>query len=235
MTTMDDSEEKLRRAAKLYAEKDGESLIAESSGICAQNVSQITPRADKVVKRILAKEKRKKWRKALIGVCAAAACVVVYLLLTTVAPGNEAPPLDVPLPADFVVYDSVFDNGASVYHLKSETHGDVTLTIGDESGADGVVSGEGSGVGSANGDATSAGSAANSDEYAGYDEVLIDGASVPAKVQGASKSLAFKYEGLSYTLSCDGDFGPLAAFYRNIVVPGHPEGYYDPGFEYIGK
>jgi hypothetical protein len=49
------------------------------------------------------------------------------------------------------------------------------------------------------------------------DEVVIDGTTVPAKVDEAYMLLTFEREGVHYTLSDRDDMGVLAAFYRSIV------------------
>jgi len=104
-------------------------------------------------------------------------------------------PISFTLPADYRVKASDYDNGVSVYRLESGRGGDVVLTMYYADGApDGGPGPE-----------------------AGFDEVVIDGTPVPAKVNAAYKLLAFEADGLSYTLSSEDDLGALAAFYRNIT------------------
>ena len=120
------------------------------------------------------------------------------------SPGPAAPdpfapagilPISFSLPADYRVKDSDFDNGVSIYRLESSRSGDVVLTMYYEN--DAPVGGLG--------------------QEAGFDEIVIDGTPVPAKVNGAYKLLAFEAGGRSYTLSSKDDLGALAAFYRNIT------------------
>ena len=225
---MNDWEEKLHKAAGLYTEKEGEALLAETQEIRRQNVSYMTPRADKTVKDLMAKEKRPKQRKAVFGLCAAAACIVFTIALINIAPGSmsggsganmaadtgvseasPAPaaetesgaPVPIPegmvpisfvMPSDYYVENAELDNGLSVYSLESDMYGGVVLTMYYEGG------GPGEGY------------------YADFDEVLIDGTAVPAKVRDTYRLLAFDFDGMYYTLSSEDDLGSLAAFYRNI-------------------
>ena len=238
------SDEKLKNAAKLYARKEGESLLAEMNEIRRQNLSYLTPRADKTVKELMAKKEKPKRMKALFGICAAAACIAITIRLVTGLPdlgvgrgpeGAAAPtapestdsyepgiesetaepaapsesdngvdafpaeilPISFTLPAGYTVTKAEYDNGMSVYDLESERRGDVVLTMYyEESPADGT----------------------GGDRWAGFDEVIIDGTPVPAKVQDSFVLLAFEQDGLSYTLSSKDDLGALAAFYRSIVA-----------------
>jgi hypothetical protein len=239
---MDNREEKLKRAARLYAKKDGESLLEEAEKIRSQKVSLVTPRADKTVRDLIAKGRRQKRRKALVGVGAAAACIVLVLLVvgvglpggggfptpggqagsgssdspdssdsssgagnpggsdaatgTKILPPGEMLPISFTLPADYMVYDSELDNGMSVYRLESVDYGSVVLTMYYETDPTG---------------------GAKADAYEGFDEVIIDGTPVPAKVRDTYKLLAFDIDGMSYTLSSEDDLGSLAAFYRSIA------------------
>jgi len=227
------TEEKLKSAARLYAKKEGESLLAEADEIQRQGVSYLTPRADRTVKELAAKGLRPRRRKLTVGLAATAACAVFAVRIITGIAGPEgdmpassdvssppesaapsepaAPPestapsvpvapagilpISFTLPADYRVKDSDFDNGVSIYRLESGRGGDVVLTMYYTN----VASDDGSGPGS------------------GFDEIVIDGTPVPAKVTGAYKLLAFEADGRSYTLSSKDDLGALAAFYRNIT------------------
>jgi hypothetical protein len=228
---LNDREEKLKQAAKLYTKREGEALLAEVEEIRRQNVFYLTPRADKAVAGLVSKSKRPMRQKMLFGVCAAAACimivarVVVGLPDTTSAPSldtSSAPsqetspapsqdttpapapypavpteqaeilPISFALPADYRVAETDFDNGVSIYSLESDDHGNVVLTMYyevDTAGAPETV----------------------------FDEVIIDGTPVSAKVTDSYMLLAFESDGLSYTLSSRDDLGSLAAFYRNIT------------------
>jgi len=215
------AEEKLKSAAGLYAKKEGESLLAEADELQRQGVSYLTPRADRTVRELAAKGRRPRRRNLAVGLAAAAACAVFAVRMVTgiagpdsdlstpsdtptpsgpTAPaGPVAPdgilPISFTLPADYRVKYSDFDNGVSVYMLESGRGGDVVLTMYYASGE--IDDGSGPGT--------------------GFDEVVIDGTPVPAKVNEAYKLLAFEADGLSYTLSSRDDLGALAAFYRNIT------------------
>jgi hypothetical protein len=243
---MNKSEEKLKRAAELYTKKAGESLLKETEEIRRSNVSYITPRADKAVRELMAEEKlskrrstqQPKQRKMIFGFCAAAACVIITFALISGVPGfpgggsgggapeasdsgsggaaaeapAEAPdpgaatpapapgpvmpteimPITFTLPADFRVENVELDNGMSVYNLESDVYGSVVLTM--------IYKTDGAGE----------------DFFEGFDEVIIDGAAVPAKVRDTYKLLAFNFGNVFYTLSSEDDLGSLAAFYRNI-------------------
>ena len=233
------AEEKLKSAARLYAEKEGESLLAEADELQRQGVSYLTPRADRTVRELAAKGRRPRRRNLTVGLAAAAACAVFAVSMITGIVGPEsgdpassdAPPpsesaapsgptapsepaapssptepvgpaapagilpISFTLPADYRVKDSDFDNGVSIYRLESGRGGDVVLTMYYEND----TPGDGLGPG------------------AGFDEIVIDGTPVPAKVTGAYKLLAFEADGRSYTLSSKDDLGALAAFYRNIT------------------
>ena len=212
------AEEKLKLAAKLYADKEGSSLLAEVSEIERQNVSYMTPRADKTVRDLVEKGRRPKRRSAVIGVAAAAACVLIMVRLISGVPDISGdtpslapePPGDTPslpympdeiipisftLPADYRVKTADLDNGMSVYKLESGEHGDVVLTMYYETDA----------------------ADKEQDFYQGFDEVIIDGTPVHAKVKDTYKLLAFEAEDVRYTLSSADNLGALAAFYRQIA------------------
>jgi hypothetical protein len=104
-------------------------------------------------------------------------------------------PISFAIPDGYTVRSSEYDNGMSVYALESEAHGDVVLTMHYEREQGGNASGAG-----------------------GFDEVMIDGTPVAAKVEDSYMLLAFERDGLEYTLSSKDNLGALAAFYRNISV-----------------
>lgn len=212
------SEEKLKIIATLYANKEGKSFLAEIEEINRQRVSYITPRADMTVRGLLAKEKRPKSRKMILSFAAAAACVVLAVRLiagipdsnneyypSDASPAPSSPsvpympgeilPISFQLPADYHVMTSDIDNGMSVYKLESESHGDVVLTMYYVTDEPGYIF----------------------DADKGFDEVIIDGTPVAAKVKDTFRLLSFESDDIRYTLSSEDDLGALAAFYRNIL------------------
>ena len=219
MIVMGGMDEKLKRAAEAYVKKEGESLLAEANEIRRQNVSYMTPRADRTVSGLVTKRKKPALRNTVFGLCAAAACIMIVARVVTGLPGpggadSQAPgaaaeppppitapgeilPISFTLPEGYAVGKAEFDNGMSVYSMESETHGGVVLTMYYEE--DGL----GGGAPGAPG--------------AGFDEVIIDGMPVAAKVRDTYMLLTFERAGLSYTLSSEDNMGALAAFYRNIV------------------
>ena len=241
---MNNNDKKLKTVARLFARKEGESLLAEANELRQQNISYLTPRADKTVKGLLTRQRGPKQRNALFGICAAAACIAITIRIFSGIPGGSEPsrvtenmsdapsappataespessgpsdlfdldegtsplwtdeilPITFTLPSDYEVTKEEFDNGMSIYRLESETRGDVVLTMHYEDSPAG-----GSGP----------------EAWLGFDEVIIDGAVVPAKVQGSYMLLAFEQGGLRYTLSSKDDLGALTAFYRSIERNG---------------
>ena len=234
---MDSREEKLKKAAELYAKNEGESLLREAEEIRRQNVSYMTPRADRTVYDLMAAgrraNQRPKQRKALYGLCTAAACIVLTFIIISNVPGKggsesemvadsgtdaaaaEAPaapmpapellpepelpadilPISFELPADFRIENAELDNGMSVYNLQSDVYGNVVLTMYYKTAGE---------------------EAPGEDFFKGFDEVIIDGTAVPAKVRDTYKLLAFNFDRMFFTLSSEDDLGSLAAFYRNI-------------------
>ena len=224
---MRDIEQKFKNAAELYAKNEGEALLEEAAGLRRRNVSYLTPRADRAVRELASKRKRPRRRNALLGFAGAAACIIIAVRLISGVPGamsgggsienaaqappvlenlekdvaasgafgQEIIPISFVLPAGYEITSADFDNGMSVYALENEARGAVVLTMyyADEAGA-----------------------APGMED--GFGEIIIDGASVPAKVNDAYKLLAFESGGLQYTLSSEDDLGALAAFYRSIAV-----------------
>ena len=208
------NEEKLKSATRILVRKQGESILAEVNEMRLQNISYLTPHADKTVRQLIAQKSRPKMRKALLGSLAAAACIAITIRLASGIPdggtrdiagisdSSSAPsatseqadilPLSFTLPADYMIAKSDFDNGMSIYALDSEAHGNVVLTMHYEDNT------------------------TSYDRWADYDEVIIDGTPVPAKVQSSYMLLTFEKNGLRYTLSSKDDLGALAAFYRSI-------------------
>ena len=240
---MNDVEQKLKKAAELYAGEEGEALLEEAERLRKDNVSYLTPRADKTVRGLAVKRRRPRGRNALIGAASAAACILLAIRIISglpdlpgggssesaaPEPASEAPqepeaadggaadsppsdagppgfpqeiiPISFALPADYHVSSADLDNGMSVYELESDRHGTVVLTMYYE--------------------ADYGSSAPGRDPYtdARFDEVIIDGTPVPAKVNASYRLLAFEQDGLMYTLSSEDDLGALAAFYRSIAV-----------------
>jgi hypothetical protein len=232
------SENDSKRVAQTWAEQYGESLLAEIETMREQGVSYQTPRADQAVRSVSVRRGRpaRRRRTAMFMGLAAAACLVIVVGIVTI-PSLMAPPFTSPgdatksgdavidssppapdaakipisfdLPAGYRVAASDYDNGMSLYTLRSTAHGDVVLAMypENEQQAD---------AGVANAPATDA-AAENEASFAALDEVLIDGTTVPAKVDEAYMLLTFEYEGVHYTLSDRDDMGALAAFYRAIV------------------
>ena len=84
---MNDIEQKLKKAAELYAREEGETLLAEAEGLRRENVSYLTPRADKTVRGLAAKRRRPSNRNALIGAASAAACILIVIRIISGVPG----------------------------------------------------------------------------------------------------------------------------------------------------
>jgi hypothetical protein len=258
------SENDSKRVAQAWAEQYGASLLAEAEEMRRQEVSYQTPRADQAVRRISSRRGRAAGRRptgrrraAVLATVAAAACLVVVAWFagipslleppsmgpsdavvdpSTSTPPGEMIPISFDLPADYRVAATDYDNGTSLYTLKSATHGDVVLamyheggqqadatqgdaTQDDAAGGD-ATQGDGAGAGAdgaAGGDAAATGAAEDGGALAAWDEVTIDGATVPAKIDEAYMLLTFEHEGLRYTLSSRDDMGALAALYRSIV------------------
>ena len=238
------SDEKLKNAAKLYAKKEGESLLAEVEEIRRQNISYLTPRADKTVKELSARKERPKRMKALFGICAAAACIAITIRLVSGLPDlgagsrtPEAAPAS-PEPTDSYEPGVVEAETAepSAPSAPGESDGGVQtgpaeiLPISFELPAGYMVTNAEFDNGMSvyelqsdrRGDVVltmyyeeSQDSTAGG-KRAGFGEVVIDGTPVPAKVQDSFVLLAFEMDGLSYTLSSKDDMGALMAFYRRI-------------------
>jgi hypothetical protein len=216
------SENDSKRVAQAWAERHGESLLAEVEEMHRQGVSYQTPRADKVVRGVFSRrgETARRRRTAMFMGLAAAACLLIVVWVagipSLVAPPSTSPgdvmidssastpeaakiPISFDLPADYRVAASGYDDGMSIYALESAARGDVVLTMYREDGR-------------------SADAAAESgSSFAATDEVVIDGAAVWAKVDEAYMLLTFEREGVRYTLSNRDDMGALAAFYRSIT------------------
>ena len=219
------TDEKLKRAAELYAKREGESLLREIEMIRLKKVSYYTPRADSMVRKLASPKQKPKGRNMIWGICTAAACIVIAVRIVAFSPDmppapseSSAPPAaSVPdtsaapalpgmpaeilpvyfnLPADYRIIDSDFDNGISIYEFESEDHGNVVLTMYYAEDADNTF---GNYI----------------DE--GFDEVIIDGTPVPAKVRDTYMLIEFEKDDLYYTLSSEDNLGALAAFYRNII------------------
>ena len=224
---MDTREEKLKRAAELYARKEGESFLAEADEINRQNVSYMTPRDDKTVRDLITGEKRPKQRRALFGLCAAAACIVFTIALINVIPGgpgsganiaqdsmeSEAAPMPPPetapatiLPAEIMPISFALPADFRVEGAELD-NGMSVYSLGSDNYGDVVLTMYYLEEGNRTPETAA---------YAGFDEITIDGTVVPAKVHDTYKLLAFDFDGVSYTLSSEDDLGSLAAFYRNI-------------------
>jgi hypothetical protein len=216
------SENDSKRIAQAWAERHGESLLAEVEEMRRQGLSYQTPRADRAVRDVSSRrgEPARRRRTAMFMGLAAAACLVIVAwiagipsLMTSpsISPGDaliDSPtstsnvariPISFDLPADYHVAASGYDNGMSVYVLESTEHGNVVLTMyhEDEQQADAVVE--------------------NGTSFTAIDEVVIDGTTVSAKVDEAYMLLTFDREDVRYTLSNRDDMGALAALYRSIV------------------
>jgi hypothetical protein len=225
------SENDSKRVAQAWAEQYGKSLLTEAEAMREQGVSYQTPRADQAARSVAARRGRpaRRRRTAMFMGLAAAACLVIVAGIAGISslpiapftgpddaavdslpPASDATkiPISFDLPAGYRVTATDYDNGTSLYTLRSTTHGDVVLAMSpeNEQGTDAVT-----GAAPADADAESETS------FGAMDEVVIDGTAVPAKVDEAYMLLAFEHEGVRYTLSDRDDMGALAAFYRVIV------------------
>jgi hypothetical protein len=230
------SENDSKRVAQAWAEQYGKSLLAEEEAMREQGVSYQMPRADRAMQKLSSRRGRsaKRRRTAMLTALAAAACLVIVVWVagipSFITPSSTSPedagvdssaplsdatkiPVSFDLPADYRVATSDYDNGMSVYALKSASRGDVVLTMyhENERQADAPADAADAGAPAADAAAQSGGS------FVATDEVIIDGTTVSAKVDEAYMLLTFEQGGVRYTLSDRDDMGVLAAFYRSII------------------
>ena len=213
---IDKNEDNLKRAAEMYAEAYGQSLMSELDDMRARRVSYMTPRADGVVRdlsRLSTRIRRKRFTGALAAV---AACLVIAIAIpqimdrTTTGPAtpsvsDDAPssspslidwtvmqPLSFTLPDEFEIESSELDNGMSIYRLDSNSElypDNVVLTMQEPEGD--VM-------------------------FLGTETVYIDDKAVRTKLDDGYVMLLFEKDDMFYTLSCENDLGTLTYLYRCI-------------------
>ena len=235
---MSDREEKLKRAAELFAKQEGESLLAEADALRRQKVSYLTPRADKAVRGLIAKSGRPKRRTALISVCAAAACLMLVFRLAAGLPDErtssdaapamsaaseepESPEMAGATDAPPGVPDAppVVPMPAEILPISFALPADYRVRAAEYDNGMSIYALESDQYGDVvltmyYEEDGAVGTGVDMDE--GFGEVIIDGTPVPAKVRDTYMLLAFEKDGLQYTLSSEDNLGALAAFYRNI-------------------
>ena len=204
----------LRQIANNYAETYGRSLISEVHVMEQQNVRYMLPRADARIKKLTGGGNG--FKRAIRIASTIAACFILVLTVTLVVnrvgdetPGSDAPtsesiglpdwtqvqPLSFVLPTEFDVDDRDIDNGMTIYRLESSDYSDydnVVLTMQDP--------------------------AEQSGTYNHMEALIVNGVSVPAKVDDNYKLITFENEGIRYTLTCEDDLGTLAYLYRSITA-----------------
>ena len=219
-------EDNLKKAAELYAEAYGKSLLSEHADMQAQNVRYLTPRADDVVRK-LSRVRNRAQRRRNIGVLAAVAASLVIAIAipsimdqTTTGPSTSVPsspdmaadipsdtgPTPPPSQIDWTVMQPLSFTLPDEFKISSSELDNgmsiYRLSSNSDLYPDDVV--------------LTMQQPEGDEVYLDTEIVYIDSKAVNTKIDDGYMMLLFEKDEKLYTLSCRDDMGALTYMYRCI-------------------